>query len=132
LQRGGYFALGNFDGVHKGHQAVIGAAIAQARAANAPAGVLTFDPHPARFFKPDLPPFALTSLAQKTALARQMGAEHIETVAFDRALADLTAEVFVERYLVDRLGAAGVTCGYDFTFGKGRGGTTATLAALWR
>lgn len=127
---GAIYALGNFDGVHIGHQDVIGRAIALARRRGANAGVLTFNPHPARFFKPDLPPFSLTSPAQKAALVKALGIDTVISLPFDRALADLSAEAFVARYLAGELAAGGIVCGYDFTFGKGRGGTTATLVTL--
>ena len=128
--RGGIVALGNFDGFHEGHQAVVGRAIARARAEGRPALVATFDPHPVRFFKPDLPPFRLTSLDQRQRLFGAAGADAMIVFHFDRALASVTAEDFVTDWLVRRIGAAGVATGEDFTFGKGRGGNVEVLKRL--
>ena len=128
--RGGIVALGNFDGFHLGHQAVVGRAVAQARALGRPALVATFDPHPVRHFKPDAAPFRLTTLDQRERLFAQAGAAAMVVFAFDAALAGLTAQEFVDERLVRNLGVAGVVTGADFTFGKGRGGNVAVLAAL--
>jgi riboflavin kinase/FMN adenylyltransferase len=128
--RGGIIALGNFDGFHRGHQAVVGEAIAWARAENRPAIVATFDPHPVRHFAPDAPPFRLTTLDQRQELFEAAGADAMLVFAFDGELAATTAQSFVEDLLVAGLGAAGVVTGEDFTFGKGRGGNTAVLAQL--
>ncbi len=128
--RGGIVALGNFDGFHLGHQAVVGRAVARARAERRPALVATFDPHPVRFFKPDLPPFRLTSLDQRRRLFAQAGADAMLVFTFDAALAGLTAEAFVAERLVGLIGAAGVVTGEDFTFGKARGGNVAVMRAL--
>jgi len=128
--RGGIVALGNFDGFHLGHQAVVGRAVAQARALGRPALVATFDPHPVRHFKPDAAPFRLTTLDQRERLFEQAGAAAMVVFAFDAALAGLTAQEFVDERLVRNLGVAGVVTGADFTFGKGRGGNVAVLAAL--
>lgn len=128
--RGGVAALGNFDGFHLGHQAVVGRACERARAGGRPAMVVTFDPHPARLFRPDLPPFALTSIAQRLDLFERFGVDAAVVLRFDRDFAALTAEQFVADWLVDRLGLAGVVTGEDFTFGKGRSGDVAALARL--
>lgn len=128
--RGGIVALGNFDGFHKGHQAVVGRAVERARAEGRPALVATFDPHPVRFFKPDVPPFRLTSLDQRERLFAAAGADAMLVFRFDAELAAVTAEDFVAERLVGRIGAAGVVTGEDFTFGKGRGGNVAVLRAL--
>ena len=130
--RGGVIALGNFDGFHRGHQAVVGRAVAMAREQGRPALVATFDPHPVRFFKPDAAPFRLTSLDQRARLFAAAGADAILVFAFDAALAALTAEEFVAQRLIDLAGAAGVVTGEDFTFGKGRSGTVSVLAELGR
>ena len=130
--RGGVIALGNFDGFHRGHQAVVGRAVAMAREQGRPALVATFDPHPVRFFKPDAAPFRLTSLDQRARLFAEAGADAILVFAFDAALAALTAEEFVAQRLIDLAGAAGVVTGEDFTFGKGRGGNVKVLADLGR
>lgn len=125
--RGAIIALGNFDGFHMGHQAVAGEAIAWARAEGRPAIIATFDPHPVRFFKPDAAPFRLTTLDQRQELFAAAGADAMLVFAFDAELAATTAEDFMGRLLVERLGAAGVVTGEDFTFGKGRGGNIELL-----
>jgi riboflavin kinase / FMN adenylyltransferase len=125
--RGAIVALGNFDGFHKGHQAVVGRAVARARAKGRPAIVATFDPHPVRYFKPDLPPFRLTTLDQRERLFAAAGADAMLVLAFDAVLANVSAEAFVIDWLGEKLGAAGVVTGEDFTFGKGRGGNCAVL-----
>lgn len=130
--RGGIAALGNFDGFHRGHQAVFGRAIERARAEGRPALVVTFAPHPARLFKPELPPFALTSIAQRLDLFEAFGVDATLVINFDTALAALSGEAFVAEWLARRLGLAGAITGEDFTYGKGRSGTTAELALLGR
>jgi riboflavin kinase/FMN adenylyltransferase len=128
--RGGIVALGNFDGFHLGHQAVVGRAVERARAEGRPALVATFDPHPVRYFRPDLPPFRLTSLDQRERLFAAAGADAMLVFQFDAALAGLTAEAFVAERLVDLIGAAGVVTGEDFTFGKARGGNVEVMRRL--
>jgi riboflavin kinase / FMN adenylyltransferase len=128
--RGGIVALGNFDGFHLGHQAVVGRAIERARAEGRPAIVATFDPHPKRFFRPDSDSFRLTTLDQRQALFAQAGADAMLVFPFDAALAALGARAFAEDRLVGAIGAGGVVTGSDFTFGKGREGDVAMLAAL--
>jgi riboflavin kinase/FMN adenylyltransferase len=128
--RGGIVALGNFDGFHKGHQAVVGRAVTRARAEGRPALVATFDPHPVRFFKPDLPPFRLTTLDQRERLFAEAGADAMLVYRFGAELASVTAPDFVADYLASRAGAAGVATGEDFTFGKGRGGNVEVLKLL--
>jgi riboflavin kinase/FMN adenylyltransferase len=130
--RGGIVALGNFDGFHLGHQAVVGRAIAAARAAGRPALVATFDPHPVRHFRPDAPPFRLTTLDQRQRLFAAAGADAMIVFRFDAALAGLTAEAFVDDRLIRLVGAAGVVTGEDFTFGRDRGGNVAVLQQLGR
>lgn len=127
--RGGIVALGNFDGFHLGHQAVVGRAIARARAEGRPAIVATFDPHPARLFRPDTPPFRLTSLNQRQRLFAEAGADAMLVFRFDQALAATTPADFA-RLLVDRFGAAGVVTGQDFTFGRNRSGNIGLLGQL--
>lgn len=128
--RGGVVALGNFDGFHLGHQAVVGRAVALASARGVPAVVATFDPHPVNHFKRDLPPFRLTTLDQRARLFAAAGADAMLVFRFDGELAGVTAEDFVTDRLIARLGATGVVTGEDFTFGKGRGGNTRVLAEL--
>lgn len=126
--RGGVIALGNFDGFHAGHQAVVGRAVRHARDEGRPAIVATFDPHPVRFFKPDVAPFRLTTLDQRQELFAAAGADAMLILPFDATLAGTTAEDFITELLLDRYGAAGVVTGADFVFGKGRGGDVVTLA----
>ncbi|MGV3729990.1 MAG: bifunctional riboflavin kinase/FAD synthetase [Sphingopyxis sp.] len=126
--RGGVIALGNFDGFHAGHQAVVGRAVRHAKDEGRPAIVATFDPHPVRFFKPDVPPFRLTTLDQRQELFAAAGADAMLVLPFDAALAGTSAEDFITGLLLDRYGAAGVVTGSDFVFGKGRGGNVVTLA----
>jgi riboflavin kinase/FMN adenylyltransferase len=128
--RGGIVALGNFDGFHKGHQAVVGRAVARAAAEGRPVLVATFDPHPVRFFKPDLPPFRLTTLDQRERLFGAAGADAMLVFHFGPELASVDAADFVTDHLVSRVGAAGVVTGEDFTFGKGRGGNVEVLKLL--
>ena len=125
--RGAIIALGNFDGFHLGHQAVAGEAIAWARAEGRPAIIATFDPHPVRFFKPEAAPFRLTTLDQRQELFAAAGADAMLVFAFDAELASTAAEDFMAKLLVERLGAAGVVTGEDFTFGKARGGNIELL-----
>jgi len=128
--RGSVIALGNFDGVHTGHQAVIGTAIEEARAAGRPAIVASFDPHPVRFFKPDTAPFRLTSLDQREQLFAGLGADAMAVFPFDEVLAKTSAENFVSQILIERLGVTSVVTGIDFTFGEARRGNVEMLATL--
>ena len=122
-------AIGNFDGVHRGHRAVIGTAMERARAARRPAAVLTFEPHPRTFFRPEEPSFHLTSEAAKLRLLAATGLNGAILLTFNAALAGLTAEEFVERILVDRLAITGAVIGFNFHFGKARRGTPDFLVA---
>ncbi len=128
--RGSIVALGNFDGFHLGHQAVVRRAIDRAFHERRPAVVATFDPHPVIFFKPDVPPFRLTTLDQRQALFDHAGADAMLVFEFGAALASMDAEAFVAEVLVGQIGAAGVITGDDFSFGKGRTGDPALLRAL--
>jgi riboflavin kinase/FMN adenylyltransferase len=125
--RGGIAALGNFDGFHLGHQAVAGEAIAQAKAEGRPAIIATFDPHPVRYFTPDAPPFRLTTLDQRQRLFEAAGADAMLVFEFDADLAGTSAEDFIDKLLIERLGLAGIVTGEDFTFGKKRGGNINVL-----
>jgi riboflavin kinase / FMN adenylyltransferase len=128
--RGGIVALGNFDGFHLGHQAVVGRAVERARSEGRPVLVATFDPHPVRYFRPDVPPFRLTTLGQRERLFAAAGADAMLVFRFGEELASTTAEDFVGVWLGKRIGAAGVVTGEDFTFGKGRGGNISVLREL--
>ena len=125
--RGAVIALGNFDGFHLGHQAVAGEAVRWARETGRPAIIATFDPHPVRYFKPDAPPFRLTTLDQREALFMAAGADAMLVFAFDGAMAGMTADAFVRDLLGAQLGAAAVVTGEDFTFGRARGGNVGVL-----
>ncbi len=130
--RGAVIAIGNFDGVHRGHQTLLSTAQSEAERLGRPWGVVTFEPHPRSFFRPDEPVFRLTPKALKARLVTALGASFMAVLPFDAALAELDAEQFVRRCLVERLGVAHVVMGYDFHFGKGRKGSPATMAALGR
>ena len=128
--RGAVVALGNFDGFHLGHQAVVGRAVQRGAHERRPVIVATFDPHPVRLFKPDVPPFRLTSLDQRQRLFAHAGADATLVLTFDRTLASTSAEEFVSDLLAQRIGAAAVVTGDDFGFGKGRAGNVQVLAEL--
>ena len=130
--RGAIVALGNFDGFHLGHQAVVNRAITLGFHERRPVIVATFDPHPVRFFKPDVPPFRLTSLDQRERLFAHAGADGMLVFNFGKALATTSAEDFVAEVLAKQLGVAGVVTGTDFTFGRGRKGNADTLRELGR
>ena len=125
--RGAIVALGNFDGFHKGHQAVAGEAIRWAHEEGRPSIIATFDPHPVRFFKPDVPPFRLTTLEQRQELYIDAGASAMLVFHFDGALAGTPAQDFISEILIERFGAHGVVTGGDFTFGKGAAGNVDIL-----
>ncbi len=125
--RGAVVALGNFDGVHLGHRDVLRAA--HAARPSAPLAVLTFEPHPRAVFRPDDPPFRLTTAAQKRALLAERGVSLVYEIAFDAAFSLMTAEAFVADVLHRGLGAVSLACGPDFAFGHRRGGDVAFLAA---
>lgn len=129
-RRGAAAALGNFDGVHRGHQALIGAAGALAARIGAPLGVVTFAPHPRRLFQPGAAPFLLTTEQAKARRLAALGVEVVHRIPFDHALAQLEAEDFVRSVLAGRLGLRQVVVGADFRFGRARGGDAALLAAL--
>ena len=125
--RGAIIALGNFDGFHLGHQAVAKEAIDWARSDGRPAIIATFDPHPVRFFRPDVPPFRLTTLEQRQELYLAAGATAMLVFHFDGELAGTSAQDFITQVLLDGLGAHGVVSGEDFTFGQGAKGNVALL-----
>jgi len=128
--RGAIIALGNFDGFHRGHQAVAGEAIRWAQAEGRPSIIATFDPHPVRFFRPDVPPFRLTTLEQRQELYLAAGATAMLVFHFDADLAGTSAEDFIAAILIERFGAHGVVTGADFTFGRQAKGDVALLRAL--
>ena len=121
--RGATVAIGNFDGVHRGHKAVIAAALSRARALAKPAAALTFEPHPRAFFNPNEPLFRLTDEAAKLRLLAAAGLDGAIVLTFDAALAKLSAEDFVARVLVERLAISGAAIGFNFHFGANRAGS---------
>src|SRR5689334_19415208 len=129
---GAVVAIGNFEGVHRGHRAVIDVALARGRALGRKVAVLTFEPHPRAVFKPDEPVFRLTDEAAKLRLLSRTGLDGGIVMRFDAALAALSAEDFVRRILIERFAVTGVVVGFDFHFGKGRGGSPAFLEAAGR
>src|ERR1700728_1528500 len=127
--RGAVLAMGNFDGVHRGHQAVIAAAIDRARGLDQPTGVLTFEPHPRAFFNPGESLFRLTDEAAKLRLLAATGLDGAIVLTFDATLAGLTADEFVVRILVERFAVAGAVIGFNFHFGMNRAGSPDFLKA---
>src|SRR5579872_4355588 len=127
--RGSVIAIGNFDGVHRGHRIVVDAAIRKARMLGRPAAALTFEPHPRRFLRPHEPLFRLTDERTKLRLLAGAGLDGALVMTFNAALASLTAEQFIQRILTERLSISGATIGFDFHFGKDRGGSPAFLVS---
>jgi riboflavin kinase/FMN adenylyltransferase len=125
--RGAVVAIGNFDGVHRGHQALLAAAGEEAKALRAPAGVILFEPHPREYFQPEKPHFRLTSLSRKLELLRGLALDLAVVLAFDAGLAGLSAQDFIDRILVDALAVRHVVIGYDFRFGKARAGNPESM-----
>ncbi|RWX77123.1 bifunctional riboflavin kinase/FAD synthetase [Neorhizobium lilium] len=127
--KGGVVAIGNFDGVHRGHRSVLDRALSLAQERNVPALVLTFEPHPRTVFRPDTPVFRLTPAPVKARLLEAMGFRCVIEYPFDTGFSDRSAEEFIQTILVDWLGATAVVTGFDFHFGKGREGGPAFLMA---
>lgn len=115
-------AIGNFDGVHLGHRVVIGEAARRAEALGSSLTVVTFEPHPRRFFRPDEAPFQLTPLRSKLRRFRGLGVDHLLLVHFDEEVSNASHEEFVERVIVNGVQAKHVSIGYDFVFGHNRAG----------
>jgi riboflavin kinase/FMN adenylyltransferase len=128
--KGAVIALGNFDGLHRGHQAVIAEAKAIADRLNAPLGIGLFRPHPFRFFKPEAPPFRLMSPAVRAEVMASLGVERLYEIPFDVALRDMDDTEFVERVLHQGLGIKHVVVGEDYGFGKNRCGNVESLTRL--
>jgi len=128
--RGAAAAIGNFDGVHLGHQAVLALARHEAARLGVMAGVMTFEPHPRQFFAPDAPPFRLMNAAARAHRLEKLGIDVLYELPFNAALAALPAEDFARVIVAERLGLSHVVVGADFCFGKGRTGTAATLRGL--
>ncbi len=127
--RGGVVAVGNFDGMHLGHQQLLARAKVEAEKLGKSFGLLTFEPHPRTFFRPSEPVFRLTPPPLKAVLAKILGAGFVATLNFDATTASQSPEDFIVQQLVQRLGVAHVITGFDFHFGKGRKGTPETLIA---
>jgi len=129
IPRGAVIALGNFDGVHRGHRAVIDAALRMAQSRGSQALAMTFEPHPRDFFSHGTPQFRLTDETGKLRLLAGTGLDGAVVMAFDKARAATTAQDFIQHDLVERLGIRGIAVGYDFHFGKGRAGSPTLLQA---
>ncbi len=129
IPRGAVIALGNFDGVHRGHRAVIAAAMRMAKARGALALAMTFEPHPRDFFARGTAQFRLTDEVDKLRLLAGTGLDGAVVMTFDRARASTPAQDFIHHDLVQRLGISGIAVGYDFHFGKGRSGSPTLLKA---
>ena len=138
--RGAVLAIGNFDGVHRGHQAVLMEAKAAAARQDRRAGAVLFEPHPREYFAPDEPFFRLTPLPLKLELLAALGLDQAFVIPFVPELAGLSAEAFASEVVACGLGASHLVVGYDFTYGKGRTGSPAELrgaqarssASAWR
>ncbi len=126
--KGGVFALGNFDGVHRGHRATLEAAVAKSRELGIPARVLTFEPHPRTFFQPSLAPFRLTPEHVKKRLLKALGIDDVAVLPFTSEIAHMRALDFIERILIERFCAQHIVAGYDFVFGRNRDGNMKKLA----
>jgi riboflavin kinase / FMN adenylyltransferase len=129
IPRGAVVAMGNFDGVHLGHRAVITAALEMGRTHRRPALALTFEPHPRRFFSPTIPQFRLSDETAKLRLLAGTGLAGAVVMTFDKQRAGTTAQDFIHHDLIERLGVSGIAVGYDFHFGKGRVGSPSLLVA---
>jgi riboflavin kinase / FMN adenylyltransferase len=127
LPKGSVVALGNFDGVHLGHRAVIEAAVHMGKAHRKPALAVTFEPHPRSFFSPNSPQFRLTDETNKLRLLAGTGLDGAVVMTFDKARAGTSAQDFIHHDLIARLGVSGIAVGYDFHFGKGRAGSPSLL-----
>jgi riboflavin kinase/FMN adenylyltransferase len=128
--RGAVVAIGNFDGVHRGHRALIAEAKVQAEARRAPLAVLTFEPHPQEYFRPSSESFRLTPLRAKARLLADLGVDVLFALTFDGEMAKRSPQDFVLNVLMDGLGISGVVVGHDFEFGSKRAGNLATLAYM--
>ena len=126
-QRGAAVAVGAFDGVHRGHQAVIASARDAALRLGAPLGVVSFDPHPRRLFQPEAAPFRLMTADQMARALAPLGVDRLYLIPFDAEMAGMTDEEFARRVLSEGLGIAHAAVGFDFTFGKGRSGSPEAL-----
>ncbi len=129
IPKGAVVAMGNFDGVHLGHRAVISAAMNMGRAHGKPAFAVTFEPHPRSFFSPNSPQFRLSDEANKLRLLAGTGLDGAVVMTFDKGRAGTSAQDFIHHDLIERLGISGIAVGYDFHFGKGRVGSPSLLVS---
>lgn len=129
---GAAIALGNFDGLHAGHRAVIDDARRVAKSIGAPLGVATFEPAPRRFFQPDAPPFRLMTPLRRQMVLDAIGVEELHLLRFDAVMAAMTDREFCERVVIGEVGARAVSVGFDFRFGKGRMGDAESLTRIGR
>src|SRR5271167_3693648 len=129
IPQGAVVAMGNFDGVHLGHRAVIAASLEMARLHRTPAFAVTFEPHPRSFFSPNTPQFRLTDEAGKLRLLAGTGLAGAVVMTFDKRRAGTIAQDFIHHDLIERLGISGIAVGYDFHFGKGRVGSPSLLVS---
>ncbi|MEH2587418.1 bifunctional riboflavin kinase/FAD synthetase [Bradyrhizobium sp. AZCC 1721] len=129
IPRGAVVAMGNFDGVHLGHRAVIDAALRMGRAHGKPAFAVTFEPHPRSFFSPNSPQFRLSDETNKLRLLAGTGLNGAVVMTFDKTRAGTSAQDFIHHDLIGRLGVSGIAVGYDFHFGKGRAGSPSLLVS---
>jgi len=127
-QRGAAAALGAFDGVHRGHQAVIASAREAAERLSAPLAVVSFEPHPRRWFQPDAAPFRLMTPGQMARALQPLGVERLYLLPFDAEMAGMSDDTFARQVLADGLGLKHAAVGFDFTYGKGRSGSPDALA----
>ena len=129
IPRGAVVAMGNFDGVHLGHRAVIAAALRMSHAHGKPAFAVTFEPHPRSFFSPNSPQFRLSDEASKLRLLAGTGLAGAVVMTFDKSRDGTTAQDFIHHDMIERLGISGIAVGYDFHFGKGRVGSPSLLVS---
>src|SRR6266513_4245373 len=129
IPKGAVVAMGNFDGVHLGHRAVIDAALRMGRGRGKPAFAVTFEPHPRSFFSPNSPQFRLTTETNKLRLLAGTGLAGAVVMTFDKVRAGTSAQDFIHHDLIERLGISGIAVGYDFHFGKGRVGSPSLLVS---
>ncbi len=130
--KGASIAIGTFDGFHRGHRAVVEQAKAKAREHRGLAGIMMFEPYPRKYFQPERSFFRLTTLPRKLQLAEEFGCDLCAVIPFEREVAQLTAEEFVRIILVESFGIRHASVGFNFYFGKGRGGNPAVLQELSR
>lgn len=130
MSKGAAIALGNFDGLHAGHRAVIESAREAATRLGAKLGVATFEPPPRRHFQPDAPPFRLMTARRRELALEAIGVDEVHLLRFDAAMAAMTDREFCQRVIVDEVGARSVSVGFDFRFGKGRMGDAASLQRI--